>query len=92
MSQLKDLLEIAKAELIDLSPLDEPHFRLEQAVLSKDSSTWEIVVSYLIPNTNEAPKNLSVLAPEFAHYRVYKRVVIDDKKHVIGLYIYRPEP
>jgi hypothetical protein len=92
MGQLKDLLEVAKSELSDLTPLEEPHFRLEQAVHNKDAKTWDIVVSFLIPNTSEAPKNLSVLAPQSEHYRIHKRVVIDDKKNVIGLYVYRPEP
>ena len=49
---LKELYQIAKNELSELSPFENSDFRLEQAEFDKDEKVWEIVISYLVENTN----------------------------------------
>ena len=86
--KLKELLDIAKENLSDLSTLSNPDFRLEQAELKKDKKTWEIVISYLVENTNKRANPLSALTSEFQFHRIYKKVEINDNKEVIGFYIF----
>ena len=57
---MKELLEIAKAELQDLTTVTNPDFRLEQAEFNKRENEWEIVVSYLF-----SPRILSFFASSF---------------------------
>jgi hypothetical protein len=86
--KLKELLDIAKENLSDLSTLSNPDFRLEQAVLKKDKKTWEIVISYLVENTNKRANTLSALTSEFQFHRIYKKVEINENKEVVGFYIF----
>lgn len=85
---LKQLLELAKVELKDLSTLENPDFRLEQAEFKKDDNQWEIVVSYLVENTNKRSSALSVLTSEFQYLRMYKKIIVNSENEIIGFYIY----
>lgn len=89
--KLKELLDIAKENLRDLSSLEDPDFRLEQAELKKDKKTWEIVISYLVENINKRSSPLSALTSEFQFQRIYKKVEINESKEVVGFYIYNKE-
>jgi hypothetical protein len=89
MTKLKELLEIAKAELSDLTSVPNPDFRLEQAEFNKREKEWEIVVSFLVPNTNKRQLPIAAaIASEFQFYRLYKKIKIDDNNKVVGLYIF----
>lgn len=81
---LKELLEIAKLQLQDLTTLQNPDFRLEQAEYKKDEAVWDIVVSYLVENTNKRASPLAALTSEFQFHRIYKRIRIGDDKSIIG--------
>jgi hypothetical protein len=70
---LKELLGIAKEHLADLSPLKDPDFRLEQAEYDKDDKTWDIVVSYLVENTNKRTNSIAAIVNEFQYHRIYKK-------------------
>lgn len=85
---LRELLNIVKTELKDLSPLENPDFRLEQAEFQKDSDNWEIIVSYLVENTNPKSSPLMAITSEFKYHRVYKKIKIDKDKNIVGFYIY----
>ncbi len=89
--KLKELYAIAKKELADISPIENSDFRLEQAEYNKKEKIWEIVVSYLVENTNKPIKAFAALAPEFKYHRIYKTVKIDDLGKIIGFYIYTKE-
>lgn len=84
----KDLLETAKSELKDLSTVENPDFRLEQAVYNKEKDIWEVVVSYLVPNTNL--KQIPIVEDSYTlkFHRSYQKLEIDKSKTVLGLYIY----
>jgi hypothetical protein len=88
---LKELLELAKNELSDLSSVENPDFRLEQAEFNKDKQHWEIVVSYLVENTNKKVLELTPLnafTAELQFIRMYKKLIINLDKEVEGFYIY----
>jgi hypothetical protein len=86
---LKEILEIAKAELSDLTDLSKPDFRLEQAEYKNDQGIWDVVVSYLVENTNKRSASpLAALASDYQYHRIYKRLKIDNDKAVVGFYIY----
>lgn len=74
-----------------MSTLKNPDFRLEQAEFIKKDKVWEIVVSYLIENTNPRSTALGAIISEFKYFRIYKRLKIDEDKNVIGFYIYNKE-
>ena len=84
----KDLLEIAKEELKDLSTIEHPDFRLEQAVYKKDQNHWEIVVSYLVENSNKRQLNMIGLSSDFLYERTYQKLIIDSNRKVSGLYMF----
>ena len=86
--KLKELYAITKKELEELSPLKNADFRLEQAEFNKDEKVWEIVVSYLVENTNKPTNTFNPLASQYQFHRMYKKVKIDDQNQVIGFYIY----
>ena len=85
---LKELLDLVKRELKYLSPLENPDFRLEQAELKKDDNNWELVVSYLVENTNPKSSPLAAITAEFKYHRIYKKIKIDENKNIVGFYIY----
>ncbi len=85
----KELYETAEEQLRMLSKLEDSDFRLEQAEYLEDEEVWEIIVSYLVPNINRSEGGLSVLNPSnFPFTRIYKRVRINDKREVVGFYMY----
>mgnify|MGYP000954075754 CR=1 FL=1 len=85
---IKELYTIAKRELGELSPLEDSDFRLEQAVYNENEKVWEIVVSYLVENTNRPTKSLMALTTEFPYHRIYKKVKINDAKEIVGFFIF----
>lgn len=85
---LKDLLHNATIQLGDLSPLDKPDFRLEQAVYKKEDKVWEIVISYLVENNNKPINPVFPLAPQLPYQRVYKKVILDEDGQVAELLMY----
>ncbi|WP_321296742.1 hypothetical protein [Marinifilum fragile] len=85
---LKELFDIAKLQLQDLTDLDTPDFRLEQAEMLKEGDIWEIVVSYLVKDTNKNTIPSAALTSEHHFQRVYKRLRIDNDKNVVGFYMY----
>ena len=88
---LRELLNIAILELRDMTTLENPDFRLEQAEFIKKEKMWDIVVSYLTENTNPRSSTFLAIAPDFKFHRIYKRLKIDENKNVIGFYIYDKE-
>ncbi|WP_157663303.1 hypothetical protein [Polaribacter sp. SA4-12] len=89
--KFKDLYITARNELSDLVQLENSDFRLEQAEYNKKGKYWEIVVSYLIENTNEPINSLASFAVQFKHKRMYKTMKIKDSGEVLGFYIYDNE-
>lgn len=90
--KLKDLLNNAAEQLKDLSTLDKPDFRLEQAVYKKNEKVWEIVVSYLVENNNNKISSpLVPLAPRYPYQRIYKRVIMDENGEVAEFHMYDSE-
>ena len=87
----KELLDIAKAELADLTSVDNPDFRLEQAEHDKETNVWEIVVSYLVENANRKIRPLTNLSAGFEYLRMYKALKINADKEVIGLYMFETQ-
>ena len=75
--KLKDLLENATTQLRDLSPLENPDFRLEQAVFNKEENVWEIVVSYLVENNNRISSPIAPLALQSPFQRIYKKAIME---------------
>ena len=57
---LKELLEIAIKELCVLTTVANPDFRLEQAEFIDSKNEWEIVVSFLVENTNKRLHHISM--------------------------------
>lgn len=85
---LKELYQISKNELSELSSLESSDFRLEQAEYDKKGEIWEIVVSYLVENTNKPSSPIGAWTGGYPFHRIYKKVKIDKEKNVIGFYIY----
>ncbi len=87
--KLNELFNIAQKELKDLSNLSNPDFRLEQAELISNENVWEIVVSFLVENTNKKISPFGSLTAEYQFHRMYKKVKINnDNGEIIGFYIY----
>jgi len=86
--KLKDILTIAQTELADLSTVENPDFRLEQAIFKPDEKIWEVVVSYLVENTNKPSKAFSALSPEFAFLRMYKKLEINEQNEVVSFLMF----
>ena len=85
---LKELLKLAENQLRELSSLENPDFRLEQAVFKEEENQWDIVVSYLVENTNKKVSPFSAITAEFQYLRIYKKLLIGPNSEVLGLYIY----
>ncbi|MFW5804881.1 MAG: hypothetical protein ACOCWG_06595, partial [bacterium] len=80
---LKELYQIAKNELEVLSPYEEADFRLEQAEYNKEENVWEVVVSYLVGNTNKPVSPIGMLSSNYPYHRIYKKVKIDERNKII---------
>jgi len=85
---LKELLDIAEEHLLPLTTVSEADFRLEQAEYNKKELVWDIVVSFLVENTNRKIPSLATLAPGFQYHRIYKKVKIDSEGEFKGFYIF----
>lgn len=89
--KIPDLIKIIAEELKDLSSVGNPDFRLEQAEKDADGKTWEVVISYLVMNTNRklpSPGGLLGSVGGFEYVRLYKTVKVDETGNILGLYIY----
>lgn len=85
--KFKELLEIATSELKELTTVESPDFRLEQAVL-KDT-VWEIVVSFLVENTYKKDLFESTNQPIWIYDRVYKKLKISENNVILdGFYMF----
>lgn len=78
---LKDLLHSVTTQLRDLSPLEKPDFRLEQASYNKAEKVWEVVISYHVENNNK-PFSWAGVPPQLPYKRVYKKVIMDEDGQV----------
>ncbi len=85
---IKELFEIAKSELENLSKVSNPDFRLEQVEYDDSKKHWDVVVSYLVEDVNKRANPLGIPISEFQFYRIYKRLKINSEREIIGLYIY----
>jgi len=89
---LNELLAISKKYLSGMSTLTNPDFRLEQFEYVKKDAVWEVIVSYLVENTNKriATNALSAIGSinEFQYLRMYKRLRINAHKEIVGMYMY----
>jgi hypothetical protein len=85
---LKQLLEIARGHLLPLTTVADADFRLEQAEFNKKDAVWEIIVSFLVENTNKKANPLTALASGFQFHRMYKKVKIKANGDFEGFYIY----
>lgn len=86
--KISELLEIAKSELNGLSKVPNPDFRLEQVIYDEEKEEWDVVISYLVENTNKRTNPLGIPTSEFQFYRIYKKLRINSVKEVIGMYIF----
>ncbi len=89
--KFKEILEIAKSQLMDMSPLGNPDFRLEQAEYIENEEIWDVIVSYLVPNSNKKSSPFAAITAEFEFFRIYKRLKIDKEKNIIGFFMYEKE-
>ncbi|TVP48119.1 MAG: hypothetical protein EA341_11580 [Mongoliibacter sp.] len=84
--KFKELLQIAIENLKDLSTVQEPDFRLEQAVFNEHTKEWDIVVSFLVDNTNQRTSPFEL--PGLKNQRIFKKLKVNSNKEVLGFYIY----
>jgi len=84
--KFKELLQIAVEELKDLTTVENPDFRLEQAVFNEAKKEWDIVVSYLVDNSNQRLNPIEL--PGLKNQRVFKKLKVNSNKEVLGFYIY----
>jgi hypothetical protein len=85
---LKELLEVAEAELRNLTSVSTPDFRLEQAEFNESKNEWDIVVSYLVENSNKRSNPIGLPVSEFQYQRIYQKLKVDSNKEIVGLYIF----
>ncbi len=87
-TNLRELLEISVSQLKDLTNVDNPDFRLEQAEFDKKNEEWDLVVSFLVERTNKRTNPLGFPSAEFQYNRIYKRLKINSENQLAGLYIF----
>lgn len=89
---MKELLDISKEQLRDLTTAKNPDFRLEQVEYRKEEGVWDIVVSYLVEdatkNATAQALNLTLPLLGFQYERTYKRLTVNKDKEIEGFYIY----
>ncbi len=86
--KLNELLAVAQEELKDFTTVIKPDFRLEEAEYDKDTKIWNVVVSFLVENTNKRLIATGTLLSDFQYHRIYKKLKINDHKALVGLYMY----
>jgi len=80
---------IVKEQIDVISGHENPDFRLEQSEYQAKEKIWELIISYLVENKSTNNSTMSLISGQHAPLeRVYKRVKINDKKEVIGFFIY----
>lgn len=84
----KELLSIAKRDLEDLTEVEHPDFRLEQAVYNEDARQWELVVSFLVHNVHRRNNPLSGTPLGLDYTRIFKSVHINAEGEMEGFYMY----
>ena len=84
----KELLDTAKIGLEDLTSVSSPDFRLEQAEFNSEKKEWEVIISFLVENTNKKTSPIAVLSSDFIYYRIYKKLRINENKEIVGFYIF----
>lgn len=86
---LRNLLEISSNALMGLTTLEKPDFRLEQAEFDRKGKAWDVVISFLVENTNKPTgSTILPLTQQYQFHRLYKRLRISDKGEVLGYYMY----
>ena len=85
---VKDIFEIAKKELSWLSKLPNPDFRLEQVEYDEKNNEWNVVVSFLVENTNKRTIPFGIPVSDFEFNRIYKKLKINKENKVTGLFIF----
>ena len=90
-TNLRELLEIAVSQLKDLTNVENPDFRLEQAEYDKKNEEWDLVVSFLVERTNKRTNALGIPSSEFQYNRIYKRLKINSDNQLAGLYIFNKD-
>ena len=84
----KELFSLAVQNLKEFTTLKKPDFRLEQIEFIEKENVWEIIVSFLVENTNKRLGTSVGLITSFEFSRKYKKVRINNNKVVLGIYIY----
>lgn len=85
---LQKILQVVKSDLSDLSTLENPDFRIEQAKLNQAGDNYEVIISFLV----ERKDDLGILSGISSPYeRVYKRIDLDQNLNLSGFYIYEPQ-
>ena len=85
--KLKEFYQITKEELEQLHGAEPLDFRLEQVEYDQVSSSWRVVVSYLVEKKYTSPLEEKMnIFPK--HERVYKALEIDKNNEVIGFRIF----
>lgn len=84
----KDLLKIAVTELQDLTTVSNPDFRLEQAEFNDSQKEWDIVVSFLVQNSNLKKSVFEIPSFNLEYERIYKRIKISSQNEVLGFYMF----
>ena len=85
---LGELLEVAKRELKVLTTVLNPDFRLEEAEYDHKGKVWNVVVSFLVENTNKRQLTGGLVVPGLNYDRIYKKLKINDQRVLVGLYMY----
>ncbi|MFC3415766.1 hypothetical protein [Algoriphagus hitonicola] len=91
---IKRGLRRRKKQFSELINIQKSDFRLEQIEYKKTEKIWEVVVSYLVENKNIsypsdlAITNLAIRLSNLPYERVYKRLIIDENKEVLGIYMF----
>ncbi|MBU3663529.1 MAG: hypothetical protein FGM41_10075 [Bacteroidetes bacterium] len=86
--KFKELLETATLELKDLTTVQNPDFRLEQAEYNEMKKEWEIVVSFLVKDNNKRLNPIGLSLSEFEFQRIYKKLKINSSNEIMGLFLF----
>jgi len=81
----KQLLDLAQAELQQLTRLENPDFRLEEAVYFRKHELWEIIVSFLVDNTNPPIEGSGTPKLSLKYLRLYKKISINNNGEMVAL-------
>ena len=84
---LKEVFEAAKSQFAELINIQESDFRLEQLEYKREEKIWEVVVSYLVENKNRSV-SATISFSTLPYERVFKRLKIDEKKEVVGIFMF----